>query len=89
MSQLDWISRYGFYEGGDLNEYRLDPRFIIATLSGVAPQGEALDVLIARLENKLEQFRPAEEQKRIEVQLANARGLKTPGYVPKAVPPPE
>lgn len=86
-SQLDWIERYGFYEGGDVNEYRLDPRFILATLTGQVPEGEALDVLIRRLEGKLEQILPADEAKRLEIQLANARGLKTPGYTPKPVPP--
>eukprot|EP01122_Echinamoeba_exundans_P011871 TRINITY_DN4853_c0_g1_i1.p1 TRINITY_DN4853_c0_g1~~TRINITY_DN4853_c0_g1_i1.p1 ORF type:complete len:273 (+),score=37.27 TRINITY_DN4853_c0_g1_i1:92-910(+) len=87
-SQLDWIERYGFYEGGDVNEYRLDPRFIVATLTGQPPQGEALDALIARLEGQLEQPLSGDDQLRISAQLANARGLRTPGYVPKPVPPP-
>jgi hypothetical protein len=39
MSQMDWIERYGFYEGGDRNDYRLDPHLIVATLTGQPPTG--------------------------------------------------
>eukprot|EP01122_Echinamoeba_exundans_P007444 TRINITY_DN2303_c0_g1_i2.p1 TRINITY_DN2303_c0_g1~~TRINITY_DN2303_c0_g1_i2.p1 ORF type:complete len:149 (+),score=24.78 TRINITY_DN2303_c0_g1_i2:167-613(+) len=103
-SQLDWVSRYGFYEGGDGNDYRLNPRWIVATLTGEVPQGAELDAHIAVLEAKVEALGPKKElaegvysldryedekRDRLAVQLANARGLKTPGYVPQPVDVPQ
>jgi hypothetical protein len=47
-----WIDNYGFYEGGDLNIYRLDPCLLYATLSGRLTE-RARAILIQRVESKL------------------------------------
>lgn len=35
---IRWIEKYGFYEGGEQNAYRLDPTRIVEVLTGQEPQ---------------------------------------------------
>eukprot|EP01122_Echinamoeba_exundans_P006709 TRINITY_DN1943_c0_g1_i2.p1 TRINITY_DN1943_c0_g1~~TRINITY_DN1943_c0_g1_i2.p1 ORF type:complete len:112 (-),score=21.07 TRINITY_DN1943_c0_g1_i2:246-581(-) len=45
---IRWIDNYGFYEGGDLNIYRLDPRLLLATLVG-SLSDQARQILVQRV----------------------------------------
>lgn len=48
---IKYIERYGFYEGGILNEYRIDPRIMYSIITGHKSK-EVYQVLKSKIEAK-------------------------------------
>jgi hypothetical protein len=81
---VDWVRRYGFYEGGDSNCYRIDPSKIVATISGVLSV-QLLQKHVAQLESSL---KTAYNHRKavVEAMLDNCKRINTPGFVSKPIP---